>query len=136
MTRTRVVILGAGPAGLGAALELAERGVEVLVVERGATVGGNAGSFELAGMRVDYGSHRLHPAVDPAILARLRWLLGVDLIERPRHGCIRLLGRWIHFPLRPLDAAPAHPRPRRSLRSSPGSAYGLATGRRAVHVRQ
>ena len=106
----RVGILGAGPAGLGAALGLAERGFDVWVVERETAVGGNAGSFEIAGVRVDYGSHRLHPAADPPVLARLRGLLGDDLLERPRHGRIRLLGRWIHFPLRPWDLALRLPR--------------------------
>ena len=101
----KVVVLGAGPAGLGAALGLAERGIDVEVVERRDTVGGNAGSFELAGVHVDYGSHRLHPAADPSVLERLRGLLGPDLLTRPRHGRIRLLGHWIHFPLRPADLA-------------------------------
>jgi protoporphyrinogen oxidase len=68
-------------------------------------VGGNAGSFELAGFRVDYGSHRLHPACDPKVLRDIRDLLGDDLLDRPRHGRIRLCGRWIHFPLKPLDLA-------------------------------
>jgi protoporphyrinogen oxidase len=99
----RVAILGAGPAGVGAALGLARRGFGVDVLEQGPRVGGNAGSFELAGIPVDYGSHRLHPAADPAVMAEIRALLGDDLCERPRHGRIRLLGRWIHFPLRPLD---------------------------------
>jgi protoporphyrinogen oxidase len=108
---TRVVVLGAGPAGLAAALELAEAGVDVTLLERRDVVGGHAGSFDVAGVRVDYGSHRLHPASDPAVLARIRALLGDDLLERPRHGRIRLLGRWIHFPLRPLDLLMrVHPR--------------------------
>lgn len=108
---TRVTILGAGPAGLGAALLLARRGHDVTVVEQSDRVGGNAGSFDLAGLRVDYGSHRFHPAADPEVLALVRDLLGDDLLARPRHGRIRLLGRWIHFPLRPLDLAiHAHPR--------------------------
>lgn len=103
---TRVVILGAGPAGLGAAYRLGHRGVgRVTVLERNAHVGGNAGSFELAGVRVDYGSHRLHPACDPAILGDIRALLGDDLLRRRRHGRIRLRGRWIHFPLKPVDLA-------------------------------
>lgn len=36
----RVVVVGAGPAGFSAALELAERGVSVLLLEAGAQVGG------------------------------------------------------------------------------------------------
>ena len=101
-----VIILGAGPAGLGAAFRLARRGgVRVTVIERGRAVGGNAGSFDLAGQPVDYGSHRLHPTCDPEVLRDIRTLLGDDLIERPRHGRIRLSGRWIHFPLKPVDLA-------------------------------
>ncbi len=101
----RVVILGAGPAGLGAALGLARRGFAPTVVEAQYAVGGNAGSFTLHGLRVDYGSHRLHPATDPEVLDDLRRLLGDGLVERPRYGRIRLGGRWVHFPLRALDLA-------------------------------
>ncbi|MBI4873604.1 MAG: FAD-dependent oxidoreductase [Acidobacteria bacterium] len=103
---TGVAILGAGPAGLGAAFQLARRGLgPVTVLEQGATVGGTAGSFPIEGMRADFGSHRLHPACDARILADLKELLGDDLLLRPRHGRIRLQRRWIHFPLRPLDLA-------------------------------
>lgn len=100
----RIVILGAGPAGLGAAFRLHRLGRgRATVLERGPQVGGNAGSFLINGRHVDYGSHRLHPACDPVILADIRALLGEDLRERPRHGRIRLRGRWVHFPLKPLD---------------------------------
>ncbi|MCL6567051.1 MAG: FAD-dependent oxidoreductase [Acidobacteriia bacterium] len=99
-----VVILGAGPAGLAAAWRLARRGtLRVTVLEQREEVGGYAGSFTLEGCRVDYGSHRLHPATPREILEDLRSLLGADLLRRPRHGRIRLQGRWIHFPLQPLD---------------------------------
>ena len=99
-----IVILGAGPAGVGAAYQLTRRGIaHVTVLEQRDTVGGNAGSFELEGLRADYGSHRLHPACDPEILADLQALLGDHLRSRPRHGRIRLRRRWIHFPLQPLD---------------------------------
>ena len=99
-----VVILGAGPAGVGAAYELTRAGrARVTVLEQRDTVGGNAGSFQLDGVWVDYGSHRLHPACDPAILSNLRELMGDDLLDRPRHGRIRLENQWIHFPLKPGD---------------------------------
>jgi protoporphyrinogen oxidase len=102
--KTPVVVLGAGPAGLGAALKLARRGeFQVTVVERGKNFGGNAGSFDLAGLRVDFGSHRLHPSCAAEILADIRQMLGEDLLDRPRHGRIRLRGRWVHFPLKPAD---------------------------------
>jgi len=99
-----IVILGAGPAGAGAAYRLRRTGrARVTLIEQREVVGGNAGSFAHAGQRLDYGSHRLHPACHPEVLADIRSLLGQDLLDRPRHGRIRLRGRWIHFPLKPLD---------------------------------
>lgn len=99
-----IVILGAGPAGLGAASQLCRRtDLRVTVLEQNDRVGGNAGSFQVDGVWVDYGSHRLHPACDPRVLNDIRALLGADFLDRPRHGRINLQGRWIHFPLRPLD---------------------------------
>jgi protoporphyrinogen oxidase len=98
-----LVILGAGPAGVGAAYRAARAGHRVTLIERAEGPGGASGSFTLAGVRVDHGSHRLHPAIDPAVLAELRALLGDDLQTRARNGRILLSGRWVAFPLRPLD---------------------------------
>lgn len=118
MDKPHVVILGAGPAGLGAAFQLSRRGqAKVTVLERNSVVGGNAGSFTLAGLPVDYGSHRLHPACDPTVLRDIREMLDGDLLDRPRHGRIRLRGRWIHFPLKPLDLA---------LKLPPSFTFGVA----------
>src|SRR5580658_7414364 len=99
-----VVILGAGPSGVGAAYQLVKKGLaSVTVLEQQNAVGGNAGSFELDGVHCDFGSHRLHPVVPPEIMQDLRDLLGRDLLYQTRHGRIRLQGRWIHFPLKPMD---------------------------------
>ena len=105
LTATDLLVLGAGPAGVGAAYRAARDGHRVTLVERAGHVGGAAASHSVAGVRVDLGSHRLHPTVEPRILAELRALLGDDLQRRPRNGRIRLGGRWIAFPLRPLDLA-------------------------------
>lgn len=98
-----LLILGAGPAGIGAAYRAARAGHRVTVLERADRPGGMAASFDVGGQRVDHGSHRLHPATAPEILAELQELLGGDLQLRQRNGRIRLAGRWIAFPLRPAD---------------------------------
>ena len=102
MRRADFVILGAGPAGLGAAFRLASRDFRVIVLERQDRVGGLAGSFEVAGQRVDHGSHRLHPATPPEILGLLQSRLGEELQWRTRRGRIRIKGRWLPFPPDPL----------------------------------
>jgi len=117
MAEPHVLILGGGPAGVGAAYQLRSTGrARVTLLEQQEHLGGNAGSFEWGGQRLDYGSHRLHPACDPDILADIKNLLGDDLRDRPRHGRIRLRGRWIRFPLRPMDLL---------FRLDPGFAAGV-----------
>lgn len=104
-----LIVVGAGPAGLAAALALARRGIAVTVLERGDRVGGMAASIEVAGQRVDLGSHRLHPSAPAPVRRLLDELLGDDLQERERDGRLRLAGRWVRFPFRPLDLARSVP---------------------------
>jgi protoporphyrinogen oxidase len=102
--KSQVAILGAGPAGVTAALGLVRSAnAEVIVLERSNIVGGNAGSFLFEDIWCDHGSHRLHPVSGERVLDEVRAVLGEDLLWRPRHGRIRLGGRWIHFPLKPFD---------------------------------
>ncbi len=98
-----VLVLGAGPAGLTAALQLARRGRRVVIVEAADRIGGMAASHSVDGVRVDLGSHRLHPVTSDRVEALLRELLGDDLQVRPRNGRLRLGDRWVRFPLRPVD---------------------------------
>ena len=110
-TSSDLTVLGAGPAGLTAAWRAAQRGLSVTVLERAAQPGGMAASFEVADVRVDHGSHRLHPATPPPVLHALRELLGEDLQMRPRNGRLRVYDRWIGFPLRAPELARAVPLP-------------------------
>jgi protoporphyrinogen oxidase len=104
----RVAILGGGPAGVGLARQIVTGhpagSIEVELFEANAAVGGLAASFSLEGVVFDHGSHRLHPSIDPEILAVLEELMPGVLHRRRRHGRIVLGGRFIGFPLRPLDA--------------------------------
>ena len=94
-----------------AAYQLASSGCDVVVLERSERVGGLAGSFVVGGQRVDHGSHRLHPTIAPPVLDVLRGLLGHDLQHRPRRGRMRVAGRWVGFPPRPLDLVRRLPPP-------------------------
>ncbi len=103
--KQKITILGAGPAGLWTALSLLERSgnYEVTVIEKEDTPGGITASFQHKGITFDYGSHRLHPVTRPDIMEKIREMLGSDLLCRPRNGRIMLEGRFISFPLKPLD---------------------------------
>jgi protoporphyrinogen oxidase len=98
-----LVVLGAGPAGVGAAYRAATASRSVTVIERSGYVGGASASFKVAGQSVDVGSHRLHSSIDPDILGHIKRALGDGLQKRTRNGRIRLADRWIAFPLRSLD---------------------------------
>jgi protoporphyrinogen oxidase len=98
-----VVVIGAGPAGLTAALQLAELGVPVLVVEANQRVGGLAQTVEYKGFRFDIGGHRFFTKV-PAVRDLWRSMLGSDFLRRPRLSRIFFDGKFFEYPLKPADA--------------------------------
>ena len=60
MDRPRVVVVGAGVAGLACARELARRGLPVVVLERARGVGGRCATRHVDGRPVDFGTFYLH----------------------------------------------------------------------------
>jgi protoporphyrinogen oxidase len=94
-TSVDLLVLGAGTAGLAAAARAARRGRRVLVLDHAEHVGGLAASFDLAGIQVDYGSHRLPARLAPDVLADLENLLGPDLQTRRRTSRVRVADRWV-----------------------------------------
>lgn len=86
----RVVVLGAGPAGLAAAWQATMDGHEVTVLERETRVGGQSATIDVDGFRFDYGPHAYHvrhTAIDdlyhrtlgeeePRIIQQQVWLKG------------------------------------------------------------
>src|ERR1700724_4657585 len=101
--RAPVIVIGAGPAGLTAALQLAELGVPVLVVEASARVGGLAQTVEYKGCRFDIGGHRFFTKV-PAVRELWRSMLGADFLTRPRLSRIFFDGKFFDYPLKPANA--------------------------------
>jgi phytoene desaturase len=80
----RVVIIGAGPGGLAAALLLARAGADVTVLERLPRVGGRSGTLAAEGFRFDKGAtFFLYPQILTEILAACGFNLRdeIDLIR-------------------------------------------------------
>ncbi len=105
-TSLSITILGAGPAGLRIASRLLRRrdlDLDLTIVEKHHSPGGIAASFLEEGIWLDYGSHRLHPATPQDILDDIEKLIAPSLLKRKRNGRIRLQGRYLKFPLQPLD---------------------------------
>lgn len=103
MQHTPIVIIGAGPAGLTAAYELAQAGRSVLVFEQLEDVGGLARTENYRGFSFDIGGHRFFTK-EPAVNRFWRGVLGSDFLRRPRLSRIYYNRRFFYYPLRPLNA--------------------------------
>src|SRR5580658_6435388 len=90
-----VIILGAGPAGLTAAYELAQNGVRSVVLEQDAMVGGLARTVEHNGYRFDIGGHRFYTKL-PYIENIWKEVLGADLLVRSRLSRIYYRSKFFH----------------------------------------
>ncbi len=76
----RVVIVGAGPGGLAAAMLLAKAGAEVTVVEKRSVVGGRTSTMEVDGFRFDTGpTFFLYPRVLREIFAACGYSLDEEV---------------------------------------------------------
>lgn len=82
MTAPRVAILGAGWAGMAAAVELADRGADVTVFEAARTLGGRARRVTLDGLPLDNGLHLLLGAYRDALATITRVADGATLFLR------------------------------------------------------
>jgi protoporphyrinogen oxidase len=97
-----VLVLGAGPAGLTAAYELAKVGWPVVVLEADGQVGGLAKTVERDGYRFDLGGHRFFTKAEE-VEALWHEVLDEEFLERPRMSRIYWQGRFLDYPLRGPD---------------------------------
>ncbi|WP_329090110.1 NAD(P)/FAD-dependent oxidoreductase [Streptosporangium sp. NBC_01469] len=98
------VVVGAGPAGLTAAYELARRGHPCEIFEADRVVGGISRTEERDGWRFDIGGHRFFTKV-PRVENFWNEILGEeDFLLRPRMSRIHYKGRFYDYPLRASNA--------------------------------
>lgn len=98
----RVVILGAGPAGLSAGWKLAEKGCKVEVLELDSRVGGLCKSYYYKDYTFDLGGHRFI-SKDPELVNDIQELMGDELYVSPRKSVVRLKGKYFYYPLAGKD---------------------------------
>jgi protoporphyrinogen oxidase len=94
----KVLVLGAGPAGLAAALALGSAGWSAEVVELGSSVGGLARTVQHGGFRFDIGGHRWFSKSDELNRFVIN-LLGDELAVVDRSSKIYFQGKYVDYPL-------------------------------------
>ncbi len=99
-----VVVIGAGPAGLTAAYELARSGWTCTVLEADDVVGGISRTVVADGYRFDIGGHRFFTKVDAVASLWHEILPDGELLTRRRRSRIHYRGRFFEYPIRPLNA--------------------------------
>ena len=100
----QVAVIGAGPAGLTAAYELARRGITSTVFEADDVVGGISRTVERDGWRFDIGGHRFFTKVTPVERFWHEVLPDEDFLLRPRMSRIFYEGKFYDYPLKAMNA--------------------------------
>src|ERR1700751_5537334 len=102
--RIRVVIIGAGPAGLTAGYLLAKESVDVVVIEADPIyVGGISRTVTYKGFHFDIGGHRFF-SKSKTVEDFWTEILPNDMLTRPRSSRIFYGGKFFSYPLKPFEA--------------------------------
>jgi protoporphyrinogen oxidase len=100
----KVVIIGAGPAGLTAAYQLCKEGVKSVVLEKDDVVGGISRTVNYKGYLFDIGGHRFFTKVK-AVDEMWREVLGKEkFLRRSRLSRIYYNKKFFNYPLKATNA--------------------------------
>jgi protoporphyrinogen oxidase len=98
----KVIIMGAGPAGLAAGYKL-KNDRQVVVLESETQVGGISKTIQYQGYYFDLGGHRFFTKFDD-VNHFWNQILGKNFVKTPRLSRIYYRNRFFNYPLTPLNA--------------------------------
>jgi protoporphyrinogen oxidase len=104
LTEPRDVVIGAGPAGLTAAIEFNKRGRSCVVLEADEVVGGISRTVEREGWRFDIGGHRFFTKVGRVDEFWHSILSDDEFLRRPRLSRIYYNKKFFDYPLKAMNA--------------------------------
>lgn len=107
MSKNRILILGAGLAGLSSAWHLQRKGIDCQVFEQEKEVGGLCRSKEINGFTFDYDGHLLH-FKEPYAFNLAKSLLGTNMVKHKRNAYIYSHSCYTRYPFQAnLNGLPA-----------------------------
>jgi protoporphyrinogen oxidase len=99
----KIVIIGAGPAGLSASYELGKKGYSAICLESTSEVGGISRTIEYNGYLFDIGGHGFISS-DLEVISLWNELLGEDLLESPQNVGLYFKNYFFAYPPKLKDA--------------------------------
>ena len=100
----KVIIIGAGPAGLTAAWEFSKHKIQTIILEGDSETGGISRTVDRNGWKFDIGGHRFFTKVEEVYEIWDEMLDKDDFIMRPRMSRIYYNGKFFDYPLKASNA--------------------------------
>lgn len=103
MNNKKVLIIGAGYAGLSCALELVRNNVPIVIVEKSQFIGGLSQTISVNNTKFELGPH-IYFEKDPSVISFWNSISGVQLKSYRRNNRIYYNGKYIKSPLSLINA--------------------------------
>lgn len=95
--KKKIIILGAGLAGLSCAYKLLQKGAEVIVLEKEKEVGGLARTIKYKNFYFDFSAHRF-VGRNKELIDEMKMIMEGDFVKCSKRSRILMWGHWLNYP--------------------------------------
>jgi len=95
--KKRVIILGAGLAGLSCAYKLSQKGAEVVILEKEKEVGGLSRTIKYKDYCFDFSAHRF-VGKDRKLIEEMKIIMGDNFEKHSKRSRILMWDKWLNYP--------------------------------------